>query len=119
MTETVAAMRQHLENPVTVADLDFEFHLESAAATRNAMLHHLVQSIRDPSTDAIRTGLRYRQTPEQRERSQQLHEAILTEIGAGDANGTARAMTVHFHDAVDVLVAGASHGGADADGQRH
>lgn len=114
MTETVAAMRQHLDEPDTVADLDLQFHLSIAVATRNAMLHHLVESIRDASKDAIRTGLRNRQTPQQRELGQQLHEAILAEIGAGNADGAARAMTAHFHDAVDILVGGTR--GAETDG---
>ncbi len=118
MTETVAAMRLHLDHPDTVADLDLQFHLAIATATRNAMLHHLVQSIRDASKDVIRLGLRYRQTARQRERGQHLHEEILAEIGASNADGAARAMTVHFEDAVDVLVGCATHGGANADAHR-
>jgi GntR family transcriptional repressor for pyruvate dehydrogenase complex len=101
---TITAMRTHLDDLEAYADLDVELHLMIAAATHNDVLYHLIGSIRESLKSAIREGLRRRDTHEQLERVQALHEAIGRAIERRDENEAGRAMTSHFSDAVSVLV---------------
>ncbi len=98
--DTVKAMRKHLDNLDAYADLDVEFHLLIASATHNPVLYHLISSIRDSLKDAIMAGLRRRDTKEQLERVQVLHEMIATAIERGDKHEAGQAMTQHVGEAV-------------------
>ncbi len=104
IAETVVSMREHLNDLETYIDLDVEFHLLIASATHNTIMYHLINSIRDPLKDVIREGLRRRDTTEQLERVQRLHEAILAAIEHGDASEAGQAMAQHFDEAVTALV---------------
>lgn len=94
------AMRRKLQEPDAYAELDTRFHLAIASATHNAMIGHLVESIRGPLKDTIREGLRHKYTDEGRERVQQRHESILVAIERGDAEDAREAMSVHFDGAI-------------------
>ncbi len=105
MADIVAAMRAHVHDADAYIDLDVALHLLIASASHNAMMFHLVESIREASKDTIREGLRRRRTAEQLERVQALHEALLAEVRDGHAEGARRAMGTHFDEAVRALMA--------------
>jgi GntR family transcriptional repressor for pyruvate dehydrogenase complex len=104
MAETVAAMRAHIRDVDAYSELDLALHLQIARASHNAMIYHLVESIREAAKDAILEGLRHRRTPEQLERVQALHELLLDHLRRGDADGARRAMMMHFDEAVIALL---------------
>jgi DNA-binding FadR family transcriptional regulator len=103
MRGLVAAMQAALYDHARYADLDLELHLKIALASRNTLLFHLVESIRDVLKDTIQEGLRSRFTDAQLVRVQALHEAIVERLAAGDAAGAASAMATHFDDAIDAI----------------
>lgn len=108
MASVAAAMRQHLHNPDAYSELDVKLHLQIASAARNAMLYHLVESIRGPSQVAIREGLRRRSPDEQQlERVQVLHEDLLAALEKGDSREAEQAMSRHFDEAVVTMMTGA------------
>lgn len=104
IAETVTAMRDHLDDLEAYTDLDVNFHLRVAAATHNPIMYHLIHSIRDALKDVIREGLRRRNTHDELERVQILHEAVLKAIEQGSPEQAAAAMTQHFDEAVTALV---------------
>ena len=106
MAGIIAAMRAHVHDADSYIDLDVTLHLLIASASHNAMMFHLVESIREASKDTIREGLRRRHTTEQLERVQALHEALFAEVRDGHAEGARRAMDVHFDEAVTALITG-------------
>lgn len=106
LSDLLAAMRDHLTEFEVYADLDVEFHLRVAAAARNQMLYFLIASIRETLHDAALAGLQRRQSSADLELVQELHEAILTAIAAGDAEASGEAMRGHFAESVAGLVSG-------------
>jgi len=80
MREVAAQMRLHLHDEGAYGALDLTFHLLIARASRNAMLYHLLDSIREASSDAILAGLRSQRSEEQLHHMQESHEAILREV---------------------------------------
>lgn len=110
MKATVQAMRRQLDDLEAYADLDLQLHLLLAAATRNRMMEHLIRSIRESLRDTIVEGLRRRNTREELERVQVLHQAVLQAIERGDDEEAARAMAQHFDEAVTALIRRPSDG---------
>lgn len=104
IAEITATMQEHLDDLEAYTDLDVEFHLLIASATHNALMYHLINSIRDALKDVIREGLRRRNTKEQLERVQIIHDTILVAIQQSDPDQAGRAMTQHFDEAVMALV---------------
>jgi DNA-binding FadR family transcriptional regulator len=104
MTDVVAGMGRHLQDPQHFVKLDAQFHLLVARAGKNLMLYHLVESIREPLEDTIREGLQHRTTQEQFERVQSLHEQLAAAIAAADPEAAVAAMTRHFDDALMAMV---------------
>lgn len=105
MASVAAAMRQHLHDSDAYSELDVKLHLQIASAARNAMLYHLVESIRGPSQVAIREGLRRRFPDEQQlERVQVLHEDLLAALEKGDSREAEQAMSRHFDEAVVTMM---------------
>lgn len=104
MMRLVAEMRGHLRDSERYTRLDAQLHLAIAQASRNTVLRHLVESIREPLEDTIRAGLQRRITDEQHERVQVLHEELFAAIEAGDPIAAGRAMAVHFDEAVMAMV---------------
>ena len=104
MTDIVEAMREHLHNADRYVNLDVEFHVQMAQATHNAILHHIITSIRTALADAIREGLRRQSSIEARQQVQQTHEAILDAIAQGDGPAAERAMLAHFEKAVHAIM---------------
>lgn len=104
LREIVAQMGQHVGEPESYSELDLELHLAIAAATHNAMLYHLISSLREVSRDTILAGLRHRRGDAQLARVQELHVLLLAEIEQGHAEAAGRAMALHFDEAIFALV---------------
>jgi DNA-binding FadR family transcriptional regulator len=96
--KTVLAMRGHPADFEAYADLDVEFHLLVAAATHNQMMYYLISSIRESLKSVMIEGLYRRQTQEQLDQVQAMHEAIFNEIKTGNVEGAGRAMAEHFDE---------------------
>lgn len=103
MQELVAQMGARLDDVEAYSELDLELHLAIAAATHNAMMYHLLESMREISQDTMREGFRRRRTVEQRERVQELHVMLLSELERGDARAAGRAMALQFDEAIIAL----------------
>jgi len=103
MRNLIADMRLHLNDHEVYADLDLKLHLLIAFASRNTLMFHLVESVRDVLKDTIKEGLRSRITDEQLGYVQTLHETIVDKVSQGDADGAALAMASHFDDAINAI----------------
>jgi DNA-binding FadR family transcriptional regulator len=103
MQELVAQMGARLDDVEAYSELDLELHLSIAAATHNAMVYHLLESMREISQDTMREGFRRRRNAEQRERVQALHTMLLSELERGDAQAAGRAMALQFDEAITAL----------------
>lgn len=99
----LAQMREHLHDSAEYAELDVKLHLLIASASGNSLIFYLIESIRDALKDTIREGLRTRLTDDQLRRVQELHEDLITQITARNADGAAQAMAYHFDDAIDAV----------------
>jgi DNA-binding FadR family transcriptional regulator len=97
-------MRAHVTDPGQYTELDVQFHLKIAVATRNSLMYFLIESIRDVLADTIQEGLRSRYSQEQVQRVQHLHEAIFHHIKQRDPVQAAEAMATHFDDAINAIV---------------
>jgi GntR family transcriptional repressor for pyruvate dehydrogenase complex len=96
MQELAATMRAHLHDLDSFVELDVQLHLTIAQATHNSIMYHLIESLRDASKDIIRESQLRRQTADQFEQTQSLHEAIVASIAAADVEGARQAMIEHF-----------------------
>ena len=100
LTEIVHRMRASFGREDAYSDSDLAFHLAVAAATHNAMMYHLIDSIRQYTRDTMLQWHTVKRTEEDYERIQRLHEAILEAILARDVEGAGALMTRHFEDAI-------------------
>jgi DNA-binding FadR family transcriptional regulator len=98
MGKIVEAMRGYPADFEAYADLDVEFHLLIAGATHNMMMYYLISSIRESLKSVMVEGLYRRQTREQLDQVQVMHEAIFREIKARNIEGAAVAMAIHFDE---------------------
>lgn len=103
LTRIVDAMRGHLHDEEEYANLDLAFHLAIARASHNTMLQHLVESIREATSQAIHMGLRHQPSEKEEpyERVQTGHEGILREILLRQPASAARAMARHLGGATN------------------
>lgn len=92
----VHRMRAVLPDADAFADLDVEFHLKIADATRNQLLATLINSIRESLRDSILFGLQNRASVPELEIVQAHHEKVLDAIQQQDAARASAAMTAHF-----------------------
>lgn len=100
----VAEMRLSMHAPEAYVALDLAFHQLVASMTRNAMLFHLVATMRESISEALHESLLRPRTVEQLERVQVGHEAILTSLEQGLPGEAERAMAAHFDEVVNSLV---------------
>lgn len=100
----VELMRQSMGDPDVYAENDLQFHLEIARASHNETIQVLVESIRSVLRDSIVEGLKARRTQAEMDKVQELHEEILRDLVAGDADASLHAMMSHFDDAVTAMV---------------
>lgn len=93
------------------SDLDVEFHVLLAEASKNRVLAHLISSVRDALRQAVRKGLEQRAGRAELEEVQRLHAAVLERVKLSDAAGARQAMDNHFDAAVTALAVGESRRG--------
>jgi GntR family transcriptional repressor for pyruvate dehydrogenase complex len=103
MREIVAEMGRQIGVPEAYSELDLELHLAIASATHNAMMYHLITSLREVSKDTMLAGLRHRRGNEQLARVQELHEMLLAELERGDAQAAGQVMSLQFDEAIIAL----------------
>lgn len=103
MYTLLSEMRAHLYESDRYAELDLELHLLIAAASRNSLMYHLIQSIRDVLKDTITEGLRNRFDDEQLRQVQALHEAVVAALASHDRVQASQAMAEHFDDAINAI----------------
>jgi GntR family transcriptional regulator, transcriptional repressor for pyruvate dehydrogenase complex len=98
----VSEMRTQVGRP-GYTELDVQLHLALAAASKNEMLYHLIESIEDALRQTISEGLRGRRSLEELEQVQELHERIVAEVAASSVARATEAMRAHFDKAIEVL----------------
>lgn len=96
-------MQENIGNLDAYTHLDVELHLQIAAASHNAILAYLVESIRDALRNTISAGLKSRGAALQLETIQRTHETLLETIEKGDPQAAIQAMLLHFDEAIAAL----------------
>ncbi len=94
-----------------------QLHLAIAAAARNTLVRHLVESIRGPMKEVIRKWLQLLTDPSEFEQLQIRHEEIVAAVARGDPEVARRVMELHFDRAVARFVA-AGLGGTPEQAER-
>jgi len=101
----VSEMANHLGNAERYSSLDLNLHMTLARATANPLYPLLIEAFRQLIEASMLAGIeRWSATPELR-RVQDLHEAIVREVVAGDPAAAAAAMAQHFDDALAAILA--------------
>lgn len=95
-------MRRHLERSEIddFVEADVEFHLLIAGASRNSLLVHLIEAIREPLRESVRVGLSSRRSTREVQHVHLMHERIVEAIAERDADAAGRAMAEHFDRAL-------------------
>ena len=103
--EIIISMRAELDKHHSDAyvDLDVDLHTHIAGASHNIVVQHLISAIRRTLNVAVHESLYHRRTRQQLLRVHELHEAIISEIRQGNAEGAGRAMQIHFDEALAFL----------------
>lgn len=101
--QVVQAMRSNMADMELYTRLDVEFHLRIAAASHNAMMVYLVESIRDALLGTIVAGLQSRGPQPHIEAIQRTHELLLQTLKDGNINAAEQAMIQHFDEAIDSM----------------
>jgi DNA-binding FadR family transcriptional regulator len=84
--------------------LDLRFHMTLAQATGNPLYTLLIDAFRQAFEASMLVGIeRWSATPEL-SRVQELHEAIVDAVVAGDPEAASAAMRQHFDDALQAIV---------------
>ena len=117
MAGIVAEMRRQVHDPAAYTALDAELHLAIAEASENRVLGHLIEAIREPLEGTIRAVFPRPITVAQRERVQELHEALVAALEAGQAAEAGRVMAVHFDEAVRAMAEVGTQSGDGATGE--
>lgn len=99
----VQAMRANQADLDSYIAEDVEFHLTVAAASHNAMLANLIESIRESLRNSIITGLKSRGTGLHLNAIQDTHELLVKAIQARDVQAAMRAMEQHFDEAIESM----------------
>ena len=88
---------------ISFTRLDVDFHLQIAAASHNAIMVYLVESIREALRNTITAGLESRGAALNIETIQATHEALYRMLVAGDVQGAQISMVHHFDEAIAAL----------------
>lgn len=86
-------------------ELDLKLHVTLAQATGNPLYSLLIDALRQLILVAMTTGRQRWSEVEGLDRVQELHEAIVAAVVAGDPAAAAAAMAQHFDDALTVILA--------------
>jgi GntR family transcriptional regulator, transcriptional repressor for pyruvate dehydrogenase complex len=101
------ALGEAVHDPAAFTSVDTQFHLLIAAASHNKMLHHLIESIREPMQESMRVVSRRRITREQHAFALTAHARIVDAIGRAAPEAAASAMAAHFNVAISLVQGGA------------
>jgi GntR family transcriptional regulator, transcriptional repressor for pyruvate dehydrogenase complex len=95
-------MKRHLDRDEIddFVELDVQFHLLIARASRNVLLVHLIEAIREPLRESVMVGLSSRRSAAEIQHVQHVHEQIVASIAAHDGDAATRAMAEHFDRAL-------------------
>lgn len=105
LREIVDNMAQCLGDGARYSRLDLQLHLTLAKATANPLYPLLIEAFRQLIEASMLAGIeRWEATPEL-QRVQDLHEAIVDAVVAGNPDAAAKAMAQHFDDALAAILA--------------
>jgi DNA-binding FadR family transcriptional regulator len=101
----VTEMARCIDDGDRYLELDLRLHVTLAEATGNPLYSLLIDALRQLILVAMTTGRQRWSEVEGLDRVQELHEAIVAAVVAGDATAAAAAMAQHFDDALTVILA--------------
>jgi GntR family transcriptional repressor for pyruvate dehydrogenase complex len=101
------ALGNAVHDPAAFTLIDTKFHLLIAAASHNKMLHHLIESIREPMQESMRAVSRRRVTEEQHAFALTAHARIVDAIEQAAPEAAGSAMAAHFDVAIGLVQKGA------------
>lgn len=104
LNEIIRRMQRNISNSDEYVNLDRELHNQIAVASGNIIIEHFVHSLRGALNERTRNLLYRRRNRQQLERVHQLHEILVIEIASQNAEAAARAMEIHFSEALAFLV---------------
>jgi DNA-binding FadR family transcriptional regulator len=97
-------MRRLTADPPAMIEADLGFHLALARASRNPVFELIVGAFQGITRHTWPMGWKSRTTDEAREAMVATHEEIARAVAAGDPQGAAAAMAVHFDESVRALL---------------
>jgi DNA-binding FadR family transcriptional regulator len=100
MWALVREMEARIGDAAAYLDVDVQVHLAIVQASKNRMLFHLVDSIREALRDTMREGLVRHMDPDAWKRIQDSHVRLVTFIDRQDAEGAGECMATHFDGAI-------------------
>ena len=101
------ALGEAVRDPAAFTIIDTQFHLLVAAASHNKLLHHLIESIREPMQESMRAVSRRRVTEEQHAFALTAHARIVDAIERAEPEAAGSAMAAHFNVAISLVQADA------------
>jgi DNA-binding FadR family transcriptional regulator len=104
LVERAAAMRRLMADAPAMMEADLGFHATLARASRNPVFELIVGAFQGITRHTWPMGWKSRTTDEAREIMVATHEDIARAVAAGDPQGAAAAMAVHFDESVRALV---------------
>lgn len=104
LRDIIRAMQRAIGNAEVYVNLDQNLHGLIADASGNRVIADVIRAIRGALNETTHNTLYRRRNRQQLERVHQLHEIIVHEIGAQNAEAAARAMDMHFSEALQFLV---------------
>jgi GntR family transcriptional regulator, transcriptional repressor for pyruvate dehydrogenase complex len=103
LTGILPALCEAVHDPVAFVTIDTRFHLLVAAASHNKLLHHLIESIRDPMQESMREVSRRRVTEEQHAFAFTAHARIVDTIERAAPEAAGSAMAAHFDVTISLV----------------
>jgi GntR family transcriptional repressor for pyruvate dehydrogenase complex len=99
----VDSMAGSLREPAVFSDFDTAFHVAIARASRNPMLVLLVEAIRVPLRRSVEEGLTNWIRTGEVDTVRQIHADVFESIRSRDPDRAAKAMDVHFAQAMQII----------------
>jgi len=96
----VRLMETKIGDPDAFTEVDIQLHLSIMAASKNRMLFHLAESIREVMRDTMEEGLVRHTARHDWEKIQANHVTLVTLIDQQDAAGAAACMARHLDEAI-------------------
>lgn len=99
----VDSMAESLREPSVFSEFDTAFHVAVARASRNPMLVLLVEAIRVPLRRSVEEGLTNWIRTGEVDTVRQIHADVLDAIRSRDPDKAAKAMDIHFAQAMQII----------------